>query len=67
MRVEPMLRMIAGAFVAASVLLGMVRASVLLLVHAFRRVEPVPVGVQRVVSDDDDPEEVGRAELVSRA
>ena len=54
MTLEPMLRLIGGAFVAASVLAGMYVHPVLSLVHAVRRTEPRPVGVYELVSDDVD-------------
>ena len=60
MTLEPMLRAIAGSFVAASVLLGMYVHPVLPVVHAVRRPEPAAVGLHQLVPDDLVPPETGR-------
>ena len=53
MTVERSLRMIAGGFVIVSVLLGILRQPELPVVHAVRGIEPVPIGIYAMVSDDD--------------
>ena len=54
MNIERSLRMIAGGFVAASVLLGIYVNPNFLWFTLFVGTEPVPVGVYAVVSDDGD-------------
>ena len=55
MTVERALRLIAGAFVVLSVLLGMYVSTSVSVVYGVRRLEPVPVGVHQLVPDDGDP------------
>ena len=52
MTLEPMLRLIAGVFVTASVLLGMFVHPYFLWFTGLRRAEPDAVGVHELVSDD---------------
>ena len=67
MNVERALRLVAGAFVVLSVVLGMYRAPRVLLVHGVRRREPVPIGVHELVPDDGDSAKGGPAGLTSGA
>ena len=64
MNVERYLRMIAGAFVVASVALGYWVSPYWFLVHGFRGLEPVPVGFHKLVPDDDHPAQSGRKSVI---
>ena len=60
MSVERYLRLIAGFFVMLSVALGYWVSPAWFLFTAFVGLEPVPVGVHRLVPDDDVSAEIGR-------
>ena len=65
MTVERALRLIAGAFVVLSVLLG-IYVNTLSVVYGVRGLEPVPVGVYQLVPDDGDPAKERVADAVIR-
>ena len=64
MTVDRYLRLIAGAFVVLSLALGYWVKPVLVSVHGLRGLEPVPVGVYELVSDDGDPSQSGRKGII---
>ena len=64
MTVERYLRLIAGAFVAALARFGILGEPVLVPVHGLRGLEPVPVGLYELVSDDGDPSQSGRKGII---
>ena len=53
MNVERYIRLIAGAFVMLSLALGLLRESVLVFVHRFRRAQSISIGVYQLVPYDD--------------
>ena len=54
MTVDRYLRLIAGAFVLASLGIGILGKPVLVSFHGFRRLESVPVSLYELVPDDDN-------------
>ncbi len=60
MNVERYFRLIAGAFVLASLALGYWVSPYWFLFTAFRRVESVPIGLYELVSDDGNPSQSRR-------
>ncbi len=55
MTLERYLRLIAGAFVLVSLALGYWVSPLLVSIHGFRGLEPIPIRLYELVSDDDIP------------
>ena len=65
MTVDRYLRMIAGAFVLLSLALGYWVSPYWYLFTAIRGAQPVSIRVHELVSDDDDPSQVGRSQQLT--